>query len=153
VIPLVVKEVFDPRIPDFPLLRLMADVWFEPARPDTPIAYTYCPAALVDSAAPYVVVPMKSTDRGISRSTRNGGPRPYRILSDQGEPVLQRFAEVGLRFLTGQPSGGLVALAGSIRARQGLPSGRRSKAVKKVLIGLDALFEHFATHLERETRS
>jgi len=66
-----------------------ADVWFEPARPDTPIAYTYCPAALVVSAA-LTCLPMKSTDRGISRSTRNGG-RDLTDLSDQGEPVLQRF--------------------------------------------------------------
>src|SRR5258708_7684913 len=106
-IPLVVKEYFDDRYPDFPIHRLLADVWFEPIRPDLPTAYTYFSGALFDSAAPYVVVPFQIHRSGHFKVYQELGRQPFRILSEHGAPILQRFAEIGLRFLTRQPGGGL----------------------------------------------
>ena len=77
------------------------------------------------------------------------GPKPYRVASSTEAPNLQRFVEIGLRFYVHAPSGArsywpqeFVPVRAYFLEADQRPQG-------KVLIGLDALLDHFATHIEK----
>ncbi len=148
-VPLVFREAFDPRFPDFPVPRNQANVHFEPMRPSIPMQDTYFEGALVDSAAGYTVIPCKIHSSGLLKIHQELGTKPYQILSEHGTPNLQRFAEVGIRFLIKQPDGNLgywpeefVKIKAYLLDEGAWPAG-------KVLLGLDTLLENFITHLEK----
>jgi hypothetical protein len=150
-IPLAWKDYFDARYPDFPIPRLIVDVLFEPSRPDTPAAYTYFEAALIDTAAPYVVIPHHVHGDRHVKLYQDLGHRPYRLLSEHGPAIPQRFAEVGLQFLAKLPDGKLAYLPDHFVRVKAYLLDAVTRPKKRVLIGLEALRDNFIGHLEKET--
>src|SRR5262249_50761318 len=118
--------------------------------PNIPEAYTFVATALVDSAAPYVVIPYSVHGSQHLRIHQGFGERPYRILSEHGEPHLQPFVEVGVRFLAKQPDGAFAYWpAHFVRVRAYLLD-QATRPKKTVLVGAHALLENFVTHLQKQ---
>jgi hypothetical protein len=141
----------DSRFPDFVVPRLQTAVLFEPTRPETPEAYTFSPKAFLDSATPYTVVPHTVHCSGHIKIYQDLGQRPYRVLSVSGEPLLQRFAEVGLR-LRGPvlPEGKIDYLPESFVRVKAFLLEANVRPLGVVLVGLDTLLSHFVLHAEHE---
>jgi hypothetical protein len=148
-VPLIFQEVFDPRFPDFPVTRVQASVHFEPALPDMRVVTTYFEGALIDTGAGYLTIPQKLHRLSRLKIYQELGKKPFRILSDVGDPHLQRFAEVGLRFLIKQSNGSYAYWPKEFVKVKAFLLDEDTRPKTKVLIGLDALLEHFVTHVEK----
>ena len=148
-VPLALRQAFDPRFPDFPVSRKTADVFFEPIQPDEKSGLTHFQGAIVDSACGYTVIPYRVHRFGLIKIHEELGVRPYRVLSEQGPPDLQRFAEVGLRFLTKQADGQPGYWPSEFVRIKAYLLDEVSRPTGVVLLGLDTLLEHFITHLEK----
>lgn len=120
------------------------------SRPETPPAYTYFAGALIDTAAPYVVIPHEVHVDQHLKLYQDLGQRPYRLLSEHGPAVLQQFAEVGLRFLAKLPDGKLAYLPEQFVRVKAYLLDAATRPKKKMLIGLEALRDNFIGHLEKE---
>jgi hypothetical protein len=148
-VPLLVRTVFDPRFPDFPVRRVVANLVLEPAGPAVPSGFTIAEGAVIDSAAGYMIIPYKVHRSQYLKIYQELGAKPYRILSMHGEPTVQRFAEVGLRFLVKDSAGQLGYWpAEFVRVKAYLLDDATRPKIK-VVVGLDMLLENFITHLEK----
>jgi hypothetical protein len=96
-IPIPLKYDLGPN-PHFPFPRLLADAYFEPAS-GVPDAATNFPGAIVDTGAPYLIIPHTFHASGRIKIHAHLGSRPYRLTSMTGGPIQQPFVEVGLQFL------------------------------------------------------
>ena len=140
----------DSRFPDFIVTRLRTAVHLEPAQPDTLEAYTFSPKAFLDSAAPYTIIPHTVHQSGHIKVYQELGQRPYRVLSTSGEPLMQRFVEIGLRFRGPLPPEGKIDYWPEAFMRVKaffLEPDVRPQGV--VLVGLDTVLSHFILHAER----
>ena len=82
--------------PSFAVPRLQADVLFEPY--ELPCdARTFFSGAILDTGAPYTVIPFSVHKSERIKIHQELGSRLYRVLSMEG-PLFQRFVEVGIRF-------------------------------------------------------
>lgn len=101
-IPLTVTTHIESGFPQFPIVRLTVGGVFEPNSPplDSRTAFA---GAIVDTGAPYVIVPYSVHAPGWIKIYADLGMFPYRTGSVAGPPLLQRFAEVGLRFFVSGP--------------------------------------------------
>jgi hypothetical protein len=144
-IPLSLAPTIEKPWPQFPLWRVKVDVWLEPADPNVMPFMTRWAGAIVDIGAPYSILPHRFHHQGLVHIRQDFGYRPFRILAKQA-PVMQRFVEVGIRFLVTKPQM-------AYQPDQFLPikaylldAGQRPTGV--FVLGLDALREHFRTHIE-----
>src|SRR5262245_23745807 len=82
----------------FPVPRIMVDGLLEPDQLpcDGKTAFA---GAIVDSGAPFVIVPHKVHSAAPIRIYQDFGMEPYGLFTAPGGPLLQRFVEVGLAFL------------------------------------------------------
>jgi hypothetical protein len=106
VIPLVLKDTTQVAgFPEFVVKRLTVGILFEPVQPGTPDAYTFCDSVLIDTGSPYHAIPAHFHASGHIKIRQDLGRQPYSLLSDDGSLTLQRFVEVGFRFLVRSPDG------------------------------------------------
>jgi hypothetical protein len=141
---------YDRRFPTFAVPRLLIDGQFEPLGPKVAGSATHFDAALIDTGAPYVVIPFKVHRNRRLKTHRELGRQPYRLPSSSEAPVLQRFAEVGLRFVTKSLEGGYAYLPPSyVRVKAYLLDADQRPA-NKVLIGLETLVENFVLHMGKD---
>lgn len=89
---------YDPGTGSFPIPRLFADVYFEPAN-QAPTSKTFYENAFVDTGAPYLILPHSFHSSGSIKVCQHHGKQLYRVRSMGGAPVLQSFATVEIRFL------------------------------------------------------
>jgi hypothetical protein len=148
-VPLLVKTIFDPRFPGFPVRRLVANLLLEPTGPAVPSGSTIAEGAVIDSAAGYMIIPYKVHRSQYLKIYQELEAKPYRILSMHGEPTMQRFAEVGLRFLVKDSTGQFGYWPAEFVRVKAYLLDEAARPKDKVLVGLDALLENFITHLEK----
>jgi hypothetical protein len=86
----------DPNDPQFPIPRIKVGILFEPNEP-VPDASVFFDGAIVDTGAPYLVIPYDFHKSGRLRIRRELGQHLFRVPS-MGQPVFQPFVEVGIRF-------------------------------------------------------
>jgi hypothetical protein len=147
-VPLVLKQVLDPRYPDFAILRNMAEVFFEPAQPGIAEGFTLFAKAIIDSGAGYTIIPYRVHKSGLLKIYQELDPKPYQILSE-GEPNFQRFAEVGFQFFVKQPNGQPGYWPAEFVRIKAYLLDEATRPTGVAVLGLDTLLEHFITHLEK----
>jgi hypothetical protein len=90
------KEHPTPHDPGLLVPRLQADVLFEPY--ELPCdARTFFAGAILDTGAPFAVIPFSVHKSGRIKIHQELGRHVYRVLSMEG-PQFQRFVVVGIRF-------------------------------------------------------
>src|SRR5262249_22783407 len=107
-------------------------------------------SALVDTGAGYLTIPHKLHTSQLLKVYQEFGRRPYRVASAKEDPVLQRFAEVGFRFLTKNPDGTPAYWPDHFVLAKAYMQDADQRPGAKVLIGLDLLLENFITSLGRD---
>lgn len=145
-VPLLHKPYFEAAFPHFPLLRLLTDVLVESSDPHFPEHRATHQGLIVDTGSPYAILSHRFLQNVPVRIRQDFGMRPYRILSTTGQPVMQRFCEVGLRFLATKPN--LCFVPDHYVAVKAYLLDATQRPGKGIVLGLDALREHFITHLE-----
>ncbi len=107
-------------------------------------------SALLDTGAGYLTIPYRVHKAQHLRIYQELGRAPYRITSSSETPVLQRFVEIGLRFLVPNPDTGYGFWPEQfVRARAYLLDPDQAPKVK-VLVGLDMILEHCVMHLDQD---
>jgi hypothetical protein len=145
-VPLLHKPYFEASFPQFPLPRLLADVLVERSDPHFPEQMATHQGLIVDTGSPYFIISHRFLQKVPVRIRQDFGMRPYRVLSTTGQPVMQRFCEVGLRFLAVRPR--LAFVPDRYIAVKAYLLDNTVRPSKGIILGLDALGEHFIAHLE-----
>jgi hypothetical protein len=140
VIPLKFSDTPEPRFPQLPIPRLLVSGAFEPWIPSL-IGQTAFAEAIVDTGAPYTIIPHYVHGAGLIKVYNDLGQQPYRLTSMSGAPLMQRMVEVGIRFLVRRAGWDYVPADFVVVRAYFLDVNVRP--LRKVVIGLDAIRPHF----------
>jgi hypothetical protein len=148
-VPLRLKTQSDPRFPDFSISRIVTDVQFEAVGPEVLPGATVFDSAVVDTGAGYLVIPQQVHKSQLFKIHQEFGLKPYRVTSMKDDPILQRFAELGLRFLVTHPDGTCGYWPDQFIRVTAYLLDAEQRPKNTVLLGLDLLLQHFITNLEK----
>ncbi|MCC6418328.1 MAG: hypothetical protein IT429_08805 [Gemmataceae bacterium] len=128
-------------------MRLLADGAFEPLVP--PIdGRTAFAGAIVDTGAPYVIIPHILHRAGHIKVYTDLGSQPYRVLSMSGAPLMQPFVEVGLCFLAKGDAGAFAYRPAPCVPVKAYLLEQNVSPIRRVVIGLDAIRTHLPLYAD-----
>jgi hypothetical protein len=131
--------------PLFPIPRLVTTILVEAADPAQQVSMIEM-GVLVDTGSPFCIISHDFQRRGSLRIYQDLGMQPYRLLSMTGQPSLQRFCVIGLRFWVSQPQ--MAYVPERFLPMKAYLLDATVRPGKGMVLGLDALREHFRTHIE-----
>lgn len=149
IIPLTFKEHFEKGYEDFPVVRLKVTALFETRDRQADINHTIYDGVIVDTGSPFCILAHDFHSRRDIHIHQELGLRPYRVLSMTGQPVLQRFCRIGIRLYCAQlPSPAYVP--DQFLSVQAYLLDASQRPGKGVIIGLQAIRQHFRLHVEAD---